>query len=208
MRIVLGALVAGVCSELAFVLALLPGYLCSSVVALMLRLLLSALGRPSIGRALFQFIGRAVFQGAVVGPVAGVAALWVSVRVGGHFALPPASLLWIAFTGPALGEFGDFLRRSSLRNTGRPNTGVLAPLGRLHGAAKAMLMTGVYEETLLLLRGHGGQEDAAAEPDDTQARAARIAVWFIDVMSWGLAVGALASMLWLAMSLRLPFYSR
>jgi hypothetical protein len=181
MLIAIKALVVALVSELSFVIALVIGGIISVLAALAVT---AVRGYARLTRV------RAVLQGVVTGLVAGAAGLWVAIELGRSLSVPDSWLLWLAAIPPILGEFGDFWRRFYLQYIGRPDTGVFVPLGRLHGAAKHPLWRSTFEVGLVVFREN--------DPEDVPVLAASKAYWFIGWMSWGLVIGAITSMWWIA----------
>ncbi len=171
-------------SELAFVIGLFIGSIVSGLVTLLVHAIRGFWRLSAV---------RALVQGAVCGLFAGAACLWVAVELGRTWSVPDGRLLCLAIVPPIVGEFGHFLNRFSLRHRGKPDTGFFVPLGRLHAAAWEPIRQGIFRIALEVFK-----ENA---PEDISVFAARKAIWFVGWMCWGLTLGAIISIWWLARDL-------
>ena len=173
-------------SELSFLIGLIIGSIVSAFAALAIVFIRGSWRLSAI---------RAILQGTITGLFAGTAGLWVAVSLGRVLSLPSQWLMWLAVAPPFLGEFGHFLNRFSLRHMGRTDTGVFVPLGRLHGAAWEPFRQGIFHNALEVFR--------ESDPEDIKVLAAQKAIWFTGRACFGLVIGAVISMWWLASILHL-----
>jgi hypothetical protein len=168
-------------SEIAFLLGIIVGTAVASIARL--AVLATTSGRSSLSGA------RALFDGTVSGVIAGAAGLSLAIALGRRLSVPGSWMLWIVTVPPAVGEFGHFLNRFSLRFRHKPDSGLLAPLGRAHGAAWAPLRRLYFTLGVELFKG----EDSEQIP----LLAVRRADWCVDRAVFGLAIGAAVSIWWI-----------
>ena len=188
--VILYTLLVALASELSFLVGLIIG----SIVLLFAGTMVTAIRGIGYLTAL-----RAFSQGLISGLFAGAAGIWVAVSLGRALSLPDHRLIWLAVIPPLLGEFGHFLNRFSLRHIGRPDTGAYVPLGRLHEAAWEP-----FRKFIFSLAHEAFRENA---PEDIPVFAAQKAIWFTGRACFGLIVGSLISMWYLASVLHI-FTSR
>src|SRR5207249_9338457 len=103
-------------------------------------------------------IARAVFQGTICGLLAGAGGFSTTTMLGRSLSLPDSWLFWMAIGAPTVGEFGHFLNRFSLRHRGKPDSGLFAPLGRLHAAAWAPFRRFLYALGIAIFEGNDPNE--------------------------------------------------
>jgi hypothetical protein len=183
------AFLVAVVSELSFVFGIVVGWLASALTVIAIT---AALGirQLSTVRAFLLSTGRAFLQGTVCGLAAGTAGLGVAVVLGRRLSVPDRWIFWAVIMPPILGEFGHFLNRFSLRHTGKPDTGLFVPLGRLHAAAWAFFRRETYTLALEVFKEN--------KPEDIPSLAIRKADRLLGRAILGALVGTIFGMCWVA----------
>lgn len=190
--IILYSLITALAGELSFVIGLVIGSIVSIFGSFAFTILFWII--PPRGGGRFSAI-RAFFQGACSGLVAGLFGLLAVIFLGRYLSVPDHWLLLLAIVPPFMGEFGNFIDRFLLKNNGTPNRGLFVPLGRVHAAAKAPFENNNYHKALYVFR--------ERQPEETKILAAQVSSWLLDWMSWGLPIGAITSMIYLAKAFHL-----
>lgn len=188
------ALLVALLADIAFALGILLGAVLAQVVATVFNFL----------RVSRRSLMSAILQGITVGLVAGIAGLWTAIALGRYFGLPDPWLIWLAVIPPALGEFGHWMNRFSLRHLGRPDKSVFMPLGRLHAAAWEFFKSPTFHYYRYIINTERGE---SADSDKFGREAYQLTLWHLGKAICGLAVGAALSMWLLSRALHLQFFS-
>jgi hypothetical protein len=131
---ILRAALVALAAEFSFAIGVVAGALLGQLVGTAFNFVVRS------GRSLASTL----LQGLTLGLVSGFAAIAVAIWLGRYLGVPDSWLIWLALVPPAIGEFGHWMNRFSLRHLGRPNKGLFMPLGRVHAAAWELYKTPTF----------------------------------------------------------------